>query len=185
MLICEIESISVTNFLMEIRAQLRNEIIETRRRFHQLLESVPEEAFDWPSDNPAWTVGQVLYHMSLAPRFVIADVRMITGKAWIYRLIPRIIPKWLFDWINARLTRYGARNLSREFLANEYDKAHQIALHALELVGDDEFKKSVTYPDWDPLLSGQVTIERLFHYVKDHFEVHASEINQQISNHQS
>lgn len=167
---------------MYLRHQLRLEIIETRYRFHQLLERIPDQALHSPSDNPAWTIGEVLYHLSLAPRFVIADVRMITRNSWIYLLIPRLIPKSLFDWINAKLTRLGARHLSREFLANEYDKAHQIALHALEIVADEDFQKSVTYPDWDPLLSGEVTLERLFHYIKNHFDAHASEINRQFSN---
>ncbi len=92
---------------MDVYEQLRHEIIETRLRFHQLLDTIPDRAFSWPSDNPAWTIGEVLYHMSLAPRLVIADVRMITGQTGLYRLIPRLVPKRLFDWVNARMTRYG------------------------------------------------------------------------------
>lgn len=130
---------------MHLRHQLRLEIIETRCRFHQLLERIPDKLLQSPSENLAWTIGEVLYHLSLAPRFIIADVRMITGNSWMYWLIPRLIPKSLFDWINAKLTRLGARHLSREFLANEYDKAHQIALHALEIVADEDFQKSVAF----------------------------------------
>ena len=166
---------------MNIREQLFTEITETRQRFHQLLELVPDEFFHLPSDNPAWTIGEVLYHMNIAPRFVIADVKMITGRRWIYRLVPRIIPKSLFDWINAKHTRYAARHLTRQFLASEYDKAHEIAIHALSLVADDNFQKSLPYPDWDAMLSGEVTLERLFHYVKNHFDAHASEINRLIA----
>jgi len=81
---------------------------------------------------------------------------------------PVIIPKKVFDWTNKHLTRRGARNLSREFLKKEYDKAHEATLKALEEVKDSDFGKKVNYPDWDPLLSGEVTLERLFGYVMVH-----------------
>lgn len=165
---------------MDTYEQLRDEIIDTRSRFHHLLDSIDDESFHLPSDNPAWTIGEVLYHMSIAPRLLIADVRMITGQKWVYRLIPRLVPKALFDWLNARLTRYGARYVSRQFLAREYDEAHEITLHALETVAKEDFQKSMFYPDWDPLLSGEVTLERLFHYVKNHFDAHASEIEKLV-----
>lgn len=79
------------------RERLRGDIEDTRLAFHRLLESVPDETFSRPSANPAWTVGQVLYHMSLAPRFMVLDVRMIGGQRWIYRLVPKLMPKRLFN----------------------------------------------------------------------------------------
>lgn len=161
---------------MSTREQLRQEIEATRVAFYQLLDSIPEEAYDLPSDNPAWTVGEVLYHMSIAPRLLGNDVKMIVQQNWIYRLVPALIPKAVFDWLNKVLTRYGARNLSHDFLAREYDQAHNAALQALDGVADTDFGKRLHYPDWDPLLSGDVTLERLFHYVKVHFDAHAVQI---------
>ncbi|MBN2392864.1 MAG: DinB family protein [Anaerolineae bacterium] len=161
---------------MNTREELRQEIMETRRRFHQLLERVPDEAFRLPSTTPEWMIGEVLYHMSLAPRFLTADIKFIVGQRWLYRLVIRLIPKWLFDGLMIRLTRYGARHLSRQFLAKAYDKAHALTLAALDAVADEDFEKSMHYPDWDPLLSGQVTLERLFHYVSAHFNWHAAQV---------
>lgn len=161
---------------MNIREELRNEIENTRKSFCELLDSIPDEAFKHSSDNPAWTIGEVLYHMSLAPRMLGTDVKMILNQNWFYRLIPAIIPKSLYDWINKILTKYGARNLTREFLASEYDKAHLATIKALNAVKETDFKKKLNYPDWDPLLSGEVTLERLFHYIKLHFDAHAAQI---------
>lgn len=166
---------------MSAREKLRMEIEETRKSFHQLLESIPDEAFGLPSDNPAWTIGEVLYHMSIAPRMLGTDVKMIVNQNWFYKLVPAIIPKSLFDWFNKILTRYGARKLTREFLAAEYDRAHQATLKALDEVEEADFEKKLNYPDWDPLLSGEVTLERLFHYVRAHFDVHAAEIRRRVS----
>ena len=119
--------------------------------------------------------------MSIAPRFLGADVKMITGRNWVYRLAPILVPKRLFNWLNAVLTRHGARRLSREFLAREYDQAHQAALRALESVSEQDLQKSVYYPDWDPLLSGEVTVERLFRYIKSHFDSHAAQIRGRLA----
>lgn len=165
---------------MNTRERLRQEIEATHLEFHRLLDSIPEEAYSLPSDNPAWTIGQVLYHMSLAPRFMILDVQMIGGQRWIYRLVPRLVPKSLFNWLNARLTRYGARKITRQFLAQEYDQAHEAVLRALDSLSDADFARSLPYPDWDPLLSGEVTMEYLFGYIKRHFDSHAAQIRKAI-----
>lgn len=165
---------------MTKREMLLSEIEETRIRFHRLMNSIPDAAFAKPSGNAAWNIGEVLYHMSLAPRFLVEDVKMISGQRWLYRLVPVLFPKGLFDWLNAKLTSFGARNLTRQFLLDEYDKAHRKTLVALMKTGEDEFDKSLDYPDWDPLLSGTVTMERLFHYVKAHFDSHEEEIQRAL-----
>ncbi len=119
----------------------------------------PESAYHQPSDNNAWTIGEVLYHMSLAPRMIGTDVSMITGQSWYFRLVPILFPRRLFDWLNIRVTRFGARKANCRFLREEYDKAHAMALIALDSVSDQDFSKSLTYPDWDPMLSRDVTLE--------------------------
>lgn len=167
---------------MSIREELEFEIDETRIGFERLLNSIPEKAYDLPSDNPAWTIGEVLYHMSIAPRLMNRDVKMILGQNWVYRLIPILVPRRLFNWLNETLTRYGARNVSREFLSVEYEKAHRAALKALSEVDDQDFDRFVFYPDWDPLLSGEVTLERLFRYARAHFESHAKQLSLILEN---
>lgn len=165
---------------MSTRQDLAEEMESTLRAFHQLLHSIPPEALGRPTRNPAWTVRQVLYHMSLAPRFLIADVLMITRHRWLSSLIQAMVPRSVFNWINVAYTRIRARNASLSRLQQEYEKAHQVALRALALVSDDDLQRSLPYPDWDPNLSGDVTVERLFHYVRDHFEAHAAELRDHV-----
>ncbi len=158
------------------RDRLRLEIVATHQAFHRLLASLPDEAFSQPSSNPAWTNGQILYHMSIAPRLMILDVQMISGKRWIYRLLPYLMPERVFNWLNVRLTRYGARHISRQFLSDEYDRAHTTILRVLDTLSEADFAKSMPYPDWDVLLSGEVTMEYLFGYIKRHFDSHKIQI---------
>jgi hypothetical protein len=167
---------------MTIREELFSEIVATKDAYDRLLGIIPEKVYALPSDNPAWTIGEVLYHMTIAPRYLIKDVKMILRQNWFYRLIPTVVPRNLFDWLNKHLTRYGARHVSRDFLANEYEKAHQATLKALAEVDDMDFEKSFVYPDWDPLLTGEVTLEKLFHYVKAHFDSHAQQLTLIIGN---
>lgn len=165
---------------MSAHADLRQEIEATRLAFHQLLDSIPDKAFFLPSDNPAWTVGQVLYHMSIAPRLMVLDVQMLGGQRRIYRWLPRLVPKRLFDWLNVHLTRYGARKLSRQFLSDEYDRATQSILNVFDSLADADFNRSMTYPDWDPLLTGEVSMDYLFGYIKRHFALHATQLDKVI-----
>ncbi len=50
----------------------------------------------------------------------------------------------------------------------------------LESVKEEEWKYVVDYPDWDPLLGGPVTLEKLFHYIKVDFESHTSDIRRAL-----
>ena len=156
--------------------QLRQEIEETRLAFHRLLDSIPGDAFSLPSDNPAWTIGQVLYHMSIAPRMMVLDVKMISNQHWTFRLLSRLFPRRLFDWLNIHLTRHGSRKLSRQFLSDEYDRAHFSILKVFDSLSEADFTRSVVYPDWDPLLTGEVSMTYLFGYIKRHFDSHAAQI---------
>ena len=160
----------------DIRQQLHDELESTRQDFHLLLDEILEEDYDLPSLNSAWTIRKVLYHMSLAPRNLPSDVRLIRHLKWVPKL-----PAGPFNRINAALTRRGARNLDKEALAVKYNEAHARSLQALETVKDDEWAFGVDYPDWDPILSGFVTLERLFRYIHQHFEAHAKEIGTVLS----
>ncbi len=161
---------------MDTRERLRQEIEATRVAFHQLLDSIPEAALSQPSDNPAWNIRQVLFHIAIIPRYMIVEVVMIRKQVWLYELLPRLIPKRLFDELNARMTRLGARGMTRQRLAEAYDQSCQAAFRALNTVPEADFDKHLNYPLWDPLLYGDVTIEYLFGYIKRHFDSHKAQV---------
>jgi hypothetical protein len=165
---------------MSVKEELRVELTQTREAYHHLLAEVPDEAFSRPSDNPAWTIGEVLFHMSLAPRFMVTDLRAILAQAWLARALAILVPAALFHRLNEFFTHYGSRHLSRAFLAEQYDKAHARAMQSLESLEETDFGKSLPYPGYDPLLSGVVTVERLYRYIKLHFNAHAAQIRERL-----
>ena len=162
---------------MSLKEELAQEMEVTRQNFHHLLDSVPETFYFHPSDNPAWTIGEVLFHISLAPRFLTADLRMILGQAWISKVISVFVSKTIFDKLNEYFTkRWASRNMTREKLGRAYDKANDNAIRALERLKDEDFEKSLEYPDYDELLTGVVSVEKLYRYITIHFNVHAEQI---------
>lgn len=156
-----------------IREQIRTEIESTRTAFHELVGSLTDADWQRPSGNPAWTVGQVIYHMTLAPRMMPQDLRMIrSGRRF------SMPPAFLFDRLNVLITRLGARRETRQTVLERYDDAHAEVMRLLDTIGEDEWAKGLDYPGWDPLLSGLVTIERLFRYLPSHFQSHAEQIRE-------
>ena len=154
-----------------IREVIRQELEETREQFHQLLHAIPAEDFSRPSANPAWTVAEILFHMSVALRFLPEDVILIRRFGW----LPRP-PAFLFHRFNVWFTRRGARNATHRHLAEQYDRAHARTLQALETIQETEWTKGAQYPGWDPALSGHVTLEDLFHYPAHHFHAHRQDL---------
>lgn len=159
------------------KQQVRKELEETRAAFHALLARISPEQYKLPTRNPAWNVGDTLFHMSLAVRFMPADIRLIRRQ----KGFPRP-PAIVFNKINEWYTKYGGRKATPDYLAAQYDAAHADLMTALDTIGAEEWALGAEYPGWDPQLSGFVTIERLFHYVADHFAAHAAEILRAIQN---
>ena len=100
-----------------------------------------------------------------------------------FKWVPKV-PAGPFNRLNSYFTRRGARDLDKTGLAAKYDEAHASAVAVLETMEDEEWAYSVEYPDWDPMLSGQVTLERLFHYIRLHFDTHAEEIRTVLNSEQ-
>lgn len=72
--------------------------------------------------------------------------------------------------------------MSRQRLAETYDRSYQASLRALASVPATDFNKHLDYPLWDPLLTGEVTVEYLFGYIKRHFDSHAAQVENVIQN---
>jgi hypothetical protein len=149
--------------------------------FRALVAAIPSQALDLPSRNPAWTVREVLFHMSLAPRFMFADVRMIIAHRLLARFVSRFFPQRLFNWLNKVYTARRGQTLSPDALLEEYERGHRTAIRTLSLVSDGDLDETFIYPDWEPLLAGEITLERLFHYIKEHFQIHAQDLEQIVA----
>lgn len=159
-----------------LKTKLINEIRETREKFLALVDSIPEADYGLPTDNPAWTVGDILYHITLGPHALSFEIWMIIHARAVFQLGMNIFPSKFFNKINARFARRGNR-INRQMLIKAYGAGHAGIRSRLRRTREEDMQKSVVYPaELEPMLAGECSVERLFHYMQDHFEAHARQL---------
>lgn len=165
---------------MGLKEDLAQELEVTRQNFHHLLDSVPEALYVHPSANPAWTIGDVLYHITLGPIAIRFEIWMIRKAPGLIQFALNDTTSKIFNWINAPFARRGQR-ITRQQLIKAYKAGHAGLMSSLRRVREADWGKSVNYPAaFVSELAGVVTVERLFRYVTLHFEVHANQIETAI-----
>ena len=161
---------------MNLKEELINELEMTRKAYLHLVKSVPEEFYGHPSANPAWTIGDVLYHITLGPAAIRTEAWMIRHAGWLFSALLNDGTAGIFNRGNALFARHPKR-ITPQKLIKSYENGHSGLLTSLEGMQDADFNKSVRYPaSFVTELAGVVTVERLFRYIKLHFEIHASQI---------
>jgi uncharacterized protein (TIGR03083 family) len=153
---------------------LRTELETTRHAFHELLAALAPEDCARPSHNPAWTIGEVLWH--------ITSYLLVIPQQLIW-LQTNTFPDPLTataDELNAgneQHTREEARGHTLRSIAQAYETGHAATLAALDSVRDDQWRLGVRLPDMGPTFRGEYrTIEGLFRYHGRHFAEHAAQI---------
>ena len=152
------------------RTELRAELIATQVAVQQLFAAV--SAADWPrrSANPAWTIGEVLAHLTWSLEQLPREVERARQGRGLYNLPPR-----LRDPLNVLVTRLYARRHPQQALAQRYVAASAAALQTLEGIGDDEWGRGANF--WG---EGFHDIEALFRAQARHLAEHAEDIRQAL-----
>ncbi len=162
---------------MNTRAALRTEIEFTREIFARLLVTIPDDALKLPSKNPAWTNGELLYLMSIGPRLIQSILRKYFREHPSPKYISKDVTGPLIQKTSEVIALERGQNSTRWTIAAEHDTTCELVLELLDTLSDDDFGKTLTVSDMHPLLSGEVTIEDLFHYVRNHFATYSKQIN--------
>jgi uncharacterized damage-inducible protein DinB len=146
------------------REAIRTELEATRSQYHELLNSLSEEDWNKKSANPAWNVGQLMWHLAWAGGFTASGVESCRkGKG-------SNPPNWIADIANTWITRIGSRSAKREPVGTKYDEAHQKVIASLDGVQDDEWQKSAR------VFNRDMTIEKTFRDHVEHFKEHEADI---------
>lgn len=169
---------------MTLKEELTGELEATRQNFHHLLDSVPKALYHHPSGNPAWTIGDVLYHITLGPPALCFEIWMIRHASGLFQLAMNNLTSIIFNRINAIFARRPKR-ITPQSLLKAYETGHAGIMSSLRRMREDEFHKSVIYPEsFVSELAGEATVERIFRYVKGHFDIHAEQIRKAIEENQ-
>src|SRR5258706_11078763 len=93
---------------MRLKEDLEQELEVTRQNFHHLLDTVSEDLYLYPSDNPAWTIGDVLYHLTIGLPAIRFEIWMIRYAPWAFKLLNDTTSK-TFNRVNALFARQPKR----------------------------------------------------------------------------
>jgi len=160
----------------EIRGRLQQELQETRLAYLALLEELDDDDLALPSVNPAWNIGQVLYHITTAHQFLPQDVRIFRGG----RMVTP--PDWLFNFINVWFTRLNSLRRDRHSLADLFDRRHKAVLKTLNGIEDDEWGLTAGPGARKGFLAGgMATLADMFHYLTTHYHDHEAEIRESLA----
>jgi hypothetical protein len=121
-------------------------------------------------------VGDILFHITLGPQALALEVWLTLYARGIYQLAMRYFPSRTFNRLNAWFGN-RKRRISRQGLIKAYGQSHAVIKSRLRRVREEDLAASVVYPvDYVSDLAGEVSVERLFRYVKGHFEAHEREL---------
>ncbi len=157
-----------------LHQSLRAELEATRQAFHTVLGSLSREDWERPSLNPAWTIGEVLTHIT-GPLFIIPEQLALLRTQTFPDLTHESADT--LNEENVGDTRQRAQGESLISISQTYETGHAAALAALMTVHDEEWQLGARMPDMGPTFSGEYrTIEGLFRYHARHFAEHIAEI---------
>ena len=161
---------------MGLKEDLMLDLEAARLNFHHLLDSVPEASYVHPSLIPAWTNGNVLYHITIGLPAIRFEIWMIRHVPWVFKVLNDTTSK-IFNWGNALFARHPKR-INRQGLIKAYEAGHAGLMSSLRRMDESDFARSVIYPEsFVSELAGVASIERLFRYIKLHLEVHTGQLN--------
>jgi hypothetical protein len=146
------------------RAAIRAELEATRAAYHDLLRSLSPEDWNKKSGNPAWSVGQLMWHIAWGDGFAArgaADCKRGRG------LNP---PEFITNTVNTLITRWGARRATPQSVAEKYDAAHAAVLAALDEAKEDEWEKGAK------MFGHFETVESVLRSPVSHFQEHEADV---------
>lgn len=167
-----------------IAARVRSDLESSSCRFHMLLDSLSQDDWDTPSLNPAWTNGQLVYHILFA-------FMLVPSLFWMIRFWSRLPDSWsrrfarmldfstpLFNRVNALGPRGQARLLGRNRASAIFDRVHRTILRNLDSIHGERWHAGMHYPRrWDPTFREFMTFEDLLAYPSEHFAHHVRHLS--------
>lgn len=146
------------------RAALRAELEATHARFRTLVAAIPATRWQQLSPGSAWTVGEVMVHLTWALEQLPAEVASARRGKGMFNY-----PAWFANPASYWINRWNARGVTRAAVVRRYDAAMTAVLASLDAVGDGEWDLGANFYG-----HGHYTIEALFHTPAQHLAEHTA-----------
>lgn len=148
------------------RAALRAELEATQAQFRTLVQSVSEEQWRQRCPGSAWTVCEVMVHLTWALEQLPAEIVSARQSKGMFNY-----PAWFANPASYWINRWNARGASREALVRRYDAAMAAVLASLDATHDGDWALGANFYG-----HGFYTIEGLFHTPAQHLAEHTAAI---------
>jgi hypothetical protein len=166
-----------------IASELQAELEASRAEFHQLLALASGDAWRSRSANPAWTNGQLLFHIALG-FFLVGPLVLVMR---IFAALPPSASKLfamalnaatpLFNRINALGPRLAVLIFNASRLGRTFDAVARMNLKRVASLRPDDWRRGMHYPErWEPRFDRFMTFESLFHYPTIHLRHHRQQL---------
>jgi hypothetical protein len=153
------------------RAAIRRDLEATHAAFRELVARLADAKWNATSGNPAWTCGQLAWHLAEGVKFS----RQLVEGARKGRQInpPRLLNPLAFK-VNEFLVRRRSRGATRASVRTDYGASLAALLRVLDEVRDNEFDIVKTN------FGITRTLEGMFRISVEHFAEHGPEIESVI-----
>jgi hypothetical protein len=165
------------------RARLRADLDAAHQEFHAMAGILSARAWAEPSRNPAWTNGQLLFHVLLGFILVPPLARLLVLFGHLPPVCARTFAGILnlstpvFNRMNAIGPRAGARILGKAGVLRQFDRVHPRILARLDRIRPGDWSLTMHYPTrWDPRFRTDMRLQDLFRYPVDHLRHHRSQL---------
>jgi len=154
------------------RAALRAELERTRAAYRALVADIGDPKWKLRSGNPAWTCGQLAWHLGASGAFVAGLVENARkGKG---TNPPSFLLGPIFKASELRV-KFLSRKATPASVLADYDAGHERLLRLLDALDDGEFSMSATN------FGETRTIAEQFGIPVSHFAEHGPEVRSALS----
>ena len=153
---------------------LRNEFESTRASFHDLLNSIPDQALEYKSPGNVWDIKAELWHIAQSLGFLApAIINVLRGHPWgaLYLHFPVGIRSWINGYL---LVPFLSRRATCREIAQAYDKAYARIMAEFDRTRQGEWALGAKFP------VGYRTLVYIFHNPSEHFQLHADRTRQNL-----
>ena len=146
------------------RLAVAAELEATRQAFHALLDSLSDADLRRKSPTSAWTIGEILVHVTWSLEQLPAEVQHARHSQDMFN-----VPQWITDPLSFLFIRWTARRVSRRALARRYDAAIDAAHALLNMIQESDWSHGARFYS-----EGYHTVADLFHSPAHHFAEHTT-----------
>jgi uncharacterized damage-inducible protein DinB len=164
--------------------ELHAELERAGSAFRACLDSLPDSSWRKPSTNPAWTNGQVLFHIALA--FILLPPLVSLARVF-GRLPPRFSQGFaavldagtgLFNWVNGLGPIAAGTVYNRARLRRKFEAVYTSLQRILPSLDSAELRRGMYYPhQWDSLFRDYMTLEEVIRYPAVHMRFHLGQLS--------